>query len=137
SAHPGCRFFVATGHELCAAFLDYFGTHGLEFDAKKGTSEAESLALFGLPISEEAMETNASGDRVLTQWFERARFEAHPENGPPYAVLLGLLGNEISDTGAPPVATSPAVQTATLVVTNAPGTVRRGNVATVTVHTTP
>ena len=93
----GCRFFAETGHELCAAFLDYFRTHGLEFDGRRGTSEAESLALFGMPISEEAMETNASGDRVLTQWFERARFEAHPENGPPYNVLLGLLGNEIRD----------------------------------------
>src|SRR5438093_346917 len=75
--HPegGCHFFAATGHELCAAFLDYFQKHGLEFDGKRGTSEAESLALFGLPISEEAIETNTSGDRVLTQWFERARIE--------------------------------------------------------------
>ena len=27
-----------------------------------------------------------------TQWFERARFEEHPENQPPDDVLLGLLG---------------------------------------------
>jgi hypothetical protein len=32
----------------------------------------------------------------LAQYFERARFEAHPElAGSPYEVLLGLLGNEL------------------------------------------
>lgn len=38
------------------------------------------------------METNASGDTVLTQWFERARFEWHPNNPDQFKVLLGLLG---------------------------------------------
>ena len=55
-------------------------------------ARAESLALFGLPLSEPAMETNGAGDTVLTQWFERARFEDHGAKG----VLLGLLGNEIT-----------------------------------------
>ncbi len=27
--------------------------------------------------------------------FERNRFELHPENAPPYDVLLGLLGKEV------------------------------------------
>jgi hypothetical protein len=40
------------------------------------------------------------------QWFERARFELHPENQPPYNVLLGLLGNEVS-SGTPPAAPTP------------------------------
>jgi hypothetical protein len=40
------------------------------------------------------METNASGDTVLTQWFERARMEWHPTNPPGFRVLLGLLGTE-------------------------------------------
>ncbi len=40
------------------------------------------------------METNANGDRVLTQWFERARFEYHPTNPTPFRVLLGRLGAE-------------------------------------------
>ena len=30
------------------------------------------------------------------QYFERARFEWHPENRPPYDVLLGLLGRTIT-----------------------------------------
>ncbi len=43
-----------------------------------------------MPLSEPQTETNAAGDTVLTQWFERARFEDHGAKG----VLLGLLGNE-------------------------------------------
>jgi hypothetical protein len=55
----------------------------------------ESLALFGYPISEARMEVNARGDRVLTQWFERARFEYHPNNPAHDRVLLGRLGAEL------------------------------------------
>jgi Tol biopolymer transport system component len=97
---PGCRWFETTGHTLCdqaagRGFKRYWESHGLEFDGQPGASEAESLALFGLPLSEPRMETNSSGDYVLTQWFERARFEWHPQNPDEYKVLLGLLGNEV------------------------------------------
>lgn len=68
-------------------------------------AQAESLALFGFPISEPMMETNAEGDTVLTQWFERARFEFHPNNPPQYQVLLGLLGKELYGSYRPGVAT--------------------------------
>ncbi|WP_322497137.1 hypothetical protein [Chloroflexus sp.] len=78
---------------MCDAFLRYWQSHGLEFDGKRGFSEAESLALFGLPLTEARIETNSSGDTVLTQWFERARFELHTNLGPD-VVLLGLLGRE-------------------------------------------
>lgn len=86
------HYFAATGHAIAhEPFWRYWSTHGLEFDGRPGTSERESLALFGYPISEPAMETNASGDTVLTQWFERARLEDHGAKG----VLLGLLGKEV------------------------------------------
>jgi hypothetical protein len=46
------------------------------------------------------------GDGTYTvQYFERARFERHPENQAPYDVLLGLLGIEALVTrygGDPP-----------------------------------
>ncbi|MCS6889352.1 MAG: CAP domain-containing protein [Chloroflexus sp.] len=90
---PGCRYFAPTQHLVCGAFLQYWQSHGLDFDGRRGFSEAESLALFGLPLTEPRMETNSSGDTVLTQWFERARFELHPQLGP-NVVLLGLLGRE-------------------------------------------
>lgn len=96
----GCLYFEATKHTLCDqeqrnGFMTYWQTHGLEFDGKTGTSYAESLALFGLPISDTAVEINTSGDAVWTQWFERARFEWHPGNPKDFRVLLGLLGNEV------------------------------------------
>jgi hypothetical protein len=95
------HYFAQTGHAIAPQFWGYWSSHGLEFDRHRGTSFAESQALFGMPLSEPAMETNSSGATVLTQWFERTRFELHPENAPPYDVLLGLLGNEVAG-GTPP-----------------------------------
>lgn len=95
----GCLFFAETSHTLCEPFLSYWRNHGLEFDGRRGTSYAESLALFGLPLSEPAPETNSSGFTVLTQWFERARFEYLPDNPDPYKVLLGRLGVEVFAPG--------------------------------------
>jgi hypothetical protein len=89
-------YFRETGHAIAPQFLRYWQGHGLEFDGRPGKSFAESLALFGMPVSEPALETNSSGDTVLTQWFERARFEYHPDKPPAYRVLLGLLGREAS-----------------------------------------
>lgn len=83
-----------TGHAIAAQFWTYWSGHGLEF-GDPGVSDREALALFGYPLSEPTMETNSSGDTVLTQWFERARFEYHPEKPASYQVLLGLLGSEI------------------------------------------
>ena len=101
---PGCQFFDTTGHTVCEPFLSYWRGHGLEFDGRRGTTFNESLALFGLPLSEPAMETNSSGFTVLTQWFERARFEYVPSNPNPYTVLLGRLGAEAYDpTGGAPL----------------------------------
>ncbi len=93
-APDGCLFFAETGHSLCEPFLSYFRSKGLEFDGRPGYSLAESIALFGLPISEPVTET-IQGRPYTVQWFERARFEHHPENPNPYKVLLGLLGVEM------------------------------------------
>ncbi len=65
-----------TGHSLSGAFLSYWKTNG-------------GIDLFGYPISEPMMQ---NGFQV--QWFERARFEYHPElarSG--QAVQLSLLGS--------------------------------------------
>ena len=78
---------------LRAQFWGFWSRNGLEFDGnKKAKSVAESLALFGFPVSEAQMEQGSDGQMYLTQWFERARFEFHPENKAPYDVLLGRLG---------------------------------------------
>ncbi|NJN65527.1 MAG: hypothetical protein HC884_01855 [Chloroflexaceae bacterium] len=81
SAAAGCQYFEPTGHSLCEPFLSYWRTNG-------------GLERFGYPITEPTDETieNWSG---TVQYFERRRMEHHPENQPPYHILLGLLGNRV------------------------------------------
>ncbi|TVR70366.1 MAG: hypothetical protein EA415_12960, partial [Sphaerobacteraceae bacterium] len=82
-------FFPETGHNLNGLFKDYWQSHGLNF-GDSGVSFRESLALFGYPISEEFTDPDTG---LTTQYFERARFEHHPEHdGTEHAVLLGHLG---------------------------------------------
>lgn len=89
-----CMFFPETGHQVCGRFKTYWQTHGVEF-GDPGTSYRESLALFGYPISEEFIDP-ASG--LTVQYFQRARFEYHPENAASgNTVLLGLLGESVAN----------------------------------------
>ena len=79
---PGARFFPETGHNLGGGFLVYWDANG-------------GLPQFGYPISEEFDERLEDGKTYTVQYFERARFEWHPENRPPYDVLLGQFGRRI------------------------------------------
>ena len=110
-----CAWFAETSHSVCEPFRSYWTTHGLQ--DPQLNAYGKSLALFGLPLSEAATETNATGATVVTQWFERARFECFPNNPPEYRVLLGLLGSEIRAN--PPVPAAGAPQTCS--VTTIPG----------------
>jgi hypothetical protein len=102
SSQAGCQYFGETSHLVCDAFLRYWQSNGLSLDSRAGFTAAESLALFGLPLTEARTEVGSDGKEYLTQWFERARFELHPEVGA-NVVLLGLLGRETSGgAGAPP-----------------------------------
>jgi len=89
------HYFEQTGHAIAPQFWPVWSGRGLDL-GDRGISERESMAFWGLPLSEAQMETNSSGHTVLTQWFERARFEYHPNNNEPYKVLLGLLAYEVS-----------------------------------------
>lgn len=110
-----CTFYAQTGHRLCNGFKRYWQTNGLEF-GDAGISARESLALFGYPLSEEFVDP---GTGFVTQYFERARFEYHPENaGTSYDVLLGLLGRGAAD--ATPTADF-AAKRRTSASTGAPG----------------
>ncbi len=94
------HYFPETGHAIAPEFWEYWSTHGLEY-GDEGVSLRESVLLFGYPISEPEMETNPDGDTVLTQWFERARFEWHEGEDGGF-VLLGRLGHELSVSDDPP-----------------------------------
>jgi hypothetical protein len=107
-----CRVFNETGHAVCGEILSAWRKNGIQLDNKSTVSEAESIALFGLPLSGLVTETLNDGKSYQVQWFERARFEIHPENPTPYYVLLGLLGNEVTQpaqTTPPAPAPAPVV----------------------------
>jgi hypothetical protein len=81
---PGVTYFELVGHTLRGGFLDYWRSKG-------------GLVQFGYPLTEEFTEVSPTdGKPYVTQYFERARFESHPENKPPYNVLLGLLGRTLT-----------------------------------------
>ena len=74
------RLFSETGRRVGGAFLAYWLKNG-------------GLAQQGFPISDELQEKSALDGKLYTvQYFERAVFELHPENQPPYNVLLSQLG---------------------------------------------
>ena len=98
---PDCQVFE-TGHAVCGELLNAWRSSGLNMDGDPSVSEAESLALFGLPLSSPRQERLADGRTYTVQWFERARFELHPENPPPYNVLFGLLGRELTPRASAP-----------------------------------
>lgn len=81
---PGQTFYSQTKHNLGGVFLQYWQTHG-------------GLFRFGYPISEPIQEVNPTDGKTYTvQYFERARFEYHPEfSGTDYVVELGQLGREL------------------------------------------
>lgn len=94
ASKPTCLFFPETGWNVCGEILKAYRASGLETDGQTGFSVADNKALFGLPLTP-LVEMELEGQKYQVQWFERARFESHPENKPPYTVLLGLLGNEV------------------------------------------
>jgi hypothetical protein len=77
---PTSRVFPETGKTVSGRFLEYWTANG-------------GLAQQGYPISEPFMEkSDTDGKTYQVQYFERSVFEAHPENKPPYDVLLSQLG---------------------------------------------
>jgi hypothetical protein len=97
-APPRCALLEQTQHTLRDTFLDYWQRNG-------------GLAVFGFPLTEQFVEVNQADKKpYLVQYFERNRFELHPEHaGTKYEVLLGLLGAE-SLKGQPGLKERPVVQ---------------------------
>lgn len=79
-------YFPETRHTLRGEFYRYWQKHG-------------GLPVFGYPISEEFMEPSSdeqnAGQTFVVQYFERYRFEFHPEKPAPYNVLLSRLGDDV------------------------------------------
>jgi polysaccharide biosynthesis protein PslG len=93
----GTPYFAETGHTLSGDFLLFWQQRG-------------GLQNFGFPLSEPFPEVNSVDGKTYTvQYFERGRWEAHPEIADPtFRVLLGLMGKERMDRFPPPAfATAP------------------------------
>ena len=88
AVHAAPRCFAETGACIDGRLRTFWETQG-------------GLAVFGLPLG--APYTTADG--FAAQRFERARLELHPQNRPPYDVLLGRLGADA--LGAPPAPPAP------------------------------
>ncbi len=75
-----CQIFPQTNKAVCGKFLAFWQQHG-------------GLTVFGYPISNEFTEVSAlNGEEYTVQYFERAVFELHPDNKPPYDVQLSQVG---------------------------------------------
>jgi hypothetical protein len=84
---PGSVMFNETGRRVGGSFLQYFREHG-------------GIRQQGLPISDEFTEVSQlDGKPYTVQYFERAVFEWHPTNQPPFNVLLVHLGRFAYEQG--------------------------------------
>jgi hypothetical protein len=98
-ATAGTGYAAATQHNLGGTFRHWWEDNG-------------GLARFGYPLSEEFREVSASdGQEYTVQYFERARFEYHPEHaGTINEVQLGQLGRErLARDGVDPAQIAPEV----------------------------
>jgi hypothetical protein len=88
------HYFPETKHTVRATFWKYWQSNG-------------GLAQQGYPLTEEFTEvSDLDGKPYTVQYFERAVFESHPENKPPFDVLLSQLGTfrykaKYGDLGSP------------------------------------
>jgi len=89
-ARTGVTFFAEMGHNVAPDFNAYWQANG-------------GVAQFGYPLTEEFAETLEDGKPYTTQYFERARFERHPENAAPNTIQLGQFGRRVL-AGKPDVA---------------------------------
>ncbi len=93
-------YFPETGHYLNDLFRPYWLRYG-------------GLAQFGFPLTEAFEERNQADNKIYTvQYFERARFEYHPElKNTSYEIQLGLLGSQYT-TGRQFAESAPFISTA-------------------------
>lgn len=84
SPDPGTgKYFQQTGQVITGAFYNYWLNN-------------DGARLFGYPISPAInMVSPADGKTYMTQWFERARMEIHPELPAGHRIVLGALGAEL------------------------------------------
>lgn len=76
SSFPACRFYRETGYSICYTFLEFFENNG-------------SISQFGYPISNFEIHNG-----WISQYFQRARLEWHPERSIGERVVVADLGTD-------------------------------------------
>lgn len=86
SGVSGTLFFPETGHNMPPVFRRFWEENG-------------GLYRFGYPRTEPFREVSLTDGKIyLVQYFERARFEYHPDKaGTKFEVLSGLLGTQLTE----------------------------------------
>jgi peptide/nickel transport system substrate-binding protein len=85
AAQGACR--AVGDRQICGRFLEEWSKYG---------SDQANIYVNGLPLTAPRQEISLTdGKTYNTQWFERAKYEAHPENRAPYDLQLGLLGSSL------------------------------------------
>ena len=74
--NPGCRFYDATGHQVCHAFLSFYEANG-------------GPAAFGLPVTEFRFENGR-----MVQYFRDFRLDWYPEATEGERIRVAPLGRE-------------------------------------------
>ncbi|MFQ5943490.1 MAG: hypothetical protein ACE5JF_08055 [Anaerolineales bacterium] len=74
--NPGCRFYAASGHQVCHAFLDFYEAHG-------------GPAVFGYPVTEFRFENGR-----MVQYFQDFRLDWYPEALEGQRIRVAPLGQE-------------------------------------------
>jgi hypothetical protein len=79
-----CHFYEITGHNLCHGFKDYWEGNG-------------ALPIYGYPLTEEFDDVDDEGSHIVAQYFERARFEYHPEAVAGERISVTPLGQQTAE----------------------------------------
>lgn len=90
AAQGEARYFPETGHWVTGNFLRLF------------ESVTDPLQVYGFPITD-AFQTESvpQNPGMLVQYFEKVRFEYHPENPAELEVVVSDLGEQIYDIDGP------------------------------------
>ena len=83
------HYFPQTGHNVIGEFWAFY------------QSVPDAAVIFGMPITEQFSTGDGSG--LTVQYFEKARFELHPDQPVGQRVTLTALGSKLYKAGAPTI----------------------------------
>jgi len=83
------HYFPQTGHNVIGEFWTFY------------QSIPDAAIIFGMPITDQF--STADGSGLTVQYFEKARFELHPDQPVGQRVTLTALGSKLYKAGAPTI----------------------------------